>query len=56
MTRVTPYYSVNEDAKPEDERVYHTDNQCRVGREIPKNERCYGTGGYHPCKDCPSFP
>jgi hypothetical protein len=54
MGRVSPYHSVNESKKPTDKRVYHTDDQCRAGRDIPHNERLPGTGGYPHCKDCQS--
>ena len=50
--KVNPYHSVNEDAKPETDRVYHTHNDCRSGRDIPDNERRKGVGGYRKCKHC----
>jgi hypothetical protein len=46
------YHSVNEKKKPAKERVHHTDKDCRSGRDIPKNERESGTGGYRRCKNC----
>lgn len=46
------YYSVNEAKKPAKQRVYHTDKNCRSGRDIPKRERESGTGGYRHCKNC----
>jgi hypothetical protein len=46
------YYSVNEEKKPRKERVYHTDQNCRSGRDIPKKERESGTGSYRHCKNC----
>jgi hypothetical protein len=47
------YYSINETKKPADNRVHHNDTDCRVGRDIPDNERRDGDGGYRLCKDCP---
>lgn len=52
MAKVSPYHSVNEAIKPETKRVYHTDDHCRAGRDIPKHERLSGTGGYRHCEDC----
>jgi hypothetical protein len=52
MPRVKEYYSVNEASKPANKRVYHDNDQCRAGREIPLNERRSGTSGYRLCKDC----
>jgi hypothetical protein len=46
------YYSINEVKKPEGQRVYHNNNNCRAGRDIPQSERRDGTNGYRLCKDC----
>jgi hypothetical protein len=46
------YHSVNETNKPPDERVYHNNEDCRSGRDIPRKERVYTTGGYRLCKHC----
>jgi len=46
------YYSINEESKSAKERVRHTDTNCRSGRDIPKDERRPGTGGYRHCKNC----
>jgi hypothetical protein len=46
------YYSVNEVKKPESQRVYHNNPNCRAGRDIPQSERRSGDGGYRLCKDC----
>ena len=51
MARVSPYYSINEAKKPAGKQVYHTDDNCRAGRDIPKNERRTGEGGYRHCDD-----
>jgi hypothetical protein len=52
MAKVKEYYSVNEASKPADKRVYHDNDQCRAGRDIPQHERRPGTGGYRHCNDC----
>ena len=46
------YYSVNEEVKPADKRVYHNNEKCRAGRDIPQNERRPGTNNYRLCQDC----
>lgn len=51
------YYSINEAKKPADKQVYHDNNQCKAGRDIPQSERRPGKGpgqGYRHCKDCDS--
>jgi hypothetical protein len=52
MAKVADYYSVNEASKPAVNRVYHDNDQCKAGRDIPKNERRPGRGGYRHCVDC----
>jgi hypothetical protein len=52
MAKVTEYYSINEAKKPADKRVYHDNDQCRAGRDIPQSERRNGKGGYRHCEDC----
>lgn len=46
------YHSVNESTNPPRDRVYHNNEDCRSGRDIPKNERVYTTGGYRLCMHC----
>jgi hypothetical protein len=46
------YYSINEEKKPAADRVYHSNANCRAGRDIPQSERRSGTNDYRPCKDC----
>src|ERR1035437_4565858 len=46
MAKVADYYSVNEANKPADKQVYHDNDQCRAGRDIPQSERRPGRGGY----------
>jgi len=52
VTEVADFYSINEVKKPEANRVYHNNNTCPPGRDIPQNERRPGKGGYRECKDC----
>jgi hypothetical protein len=42
---VKPFYSKNRD-------VYHTNNKCGAGAEIPDYDRKQGTGGFRQCKNC----
>jgi hypothetical protein len=46
------FHSVNEAKKPADKRVYHNNDKCPQGKEIPKNERDPGPGGYRLCERC----
>jgi hypothetical protein len=52
MAKVADYYSVNEKDKPADRQVYHDNDDCRAGRDIPQRERLPGQGGYRHCNDC----
>ena len=53
MAPVPAFYSVNESQKLFANRLYHTnDTQCAPGRDIPKNERKLGNGGYRLCARC----
>jgi hypothetical protein len=52
MTKVADFYSVNEVKKPTDKRVYHDNNACAPGRDIPQHERQSGKGGYRHCDVC----
>jgi hypothetical protein len=53
MGKVPAFHSVNEGKKPAKAQVHHTnDTQCAPGRDIPKNERRSGTGGYRLCEHC----
>lgn len=55
MTLVPNFYSVNEAQKPVHHRVYHNNNACPPGRDIPTWERKLGTGGYRLCEKCEQF-
>jgi hypothetical protein len=52
MAKVADYYSINEAKKPADKQVYHDNDQCIAGRDIPQSERRPGRGGYRHCNDC----
>ncbi len=54
MAKVPNYYSVTEASKPAANRVYHDNNDCRAGRDIPLHQRRIGDGGYRHCEDCDS--
>jgi len=43
---INPFNSINEVKKPAQGRVYHNNNKCASGQEIPKKERRTGTAGY----------
>lgn len=50
--RVTPFNSINESKKSLEKRVYHNNNKCASGRDIPKKERRSGMAGYKLCQHC----
>jgi hypothetical protein len=52
MSKTAAFYSINEEKKPAGNRVYHDNNACAPGSDIPPHERRQGTGGYRLCKDC----
>jgi hypothetical protein len=52
MSKIPDFYSINEIKKPIEKRVYHDNNACAPGRDIPANERRPGTGGYRRCDVC----
>jgi NADPH-dependent glutamate synthase beta subunit-like oxidoreductase len=49
---IAPFYSINENLKHPANRVYHNNNACPSGRDIPEWERQSGTGGYRWCENC----
>jgi hypothetical protein len=49
---ILPFNSVNEVKKSVDQRVYHNNNKCASGHDIPKKERRSGTAGYRLCMHC----
>jgi hypothetical protein len=52
MTAVAAFYSRNETFKAMDNRVYHDNEACPIGRDIPANERQQGMGNYRLCDVC----
>ena len=52
MAKAPEYYSAKETKKPIKKRVFHDDDQCRVGRDIPPSDRRNGTGGYKQRREC----
>jgi hypothetical protein len=52
MPRVAAFYTLNEQKKPEERRVYHNNSACGPANEIPSTDRWPGDGGYRLCNDC----
>ena len=52
MPAVVPFYTITEESKPADTRIYHNNTACAAMRAIPKNERNIGTNGYEQCPIC----
>ena len=52
MATVPTFYSVHQAKKPEDHRVYHDNDRCFSGRDIPQHERLEGDNGYRLCVEC----
>ncbi|MGX5679973.1 hypothetical protein [Schumannella luteola] len=48
MAKVSAYYSTN----PSDPDVYHDQDNCPSGQQIPSYNRASGTNGYPKCKHC----
>ena len=46
--KVQPYYSSN----ASDPDVYHDQNDCPTGKQIPAHNKLSGTNGYRRCKQC----
>jgi hypothetical protein len=49
---VAPFNSINEVKKPAEGRVYHNNNKCPSGHDIPKKERRPGMASYRLCQHC----
>jgi hypothetical protein len=45
MALVVPFYSIEEETKPFDERIYHNNSECEEARRIPPRRRVSGTEG-----------
>jgi hypothetical protein len=52
MARVPTFYSVLQAKKPEDHRIYHDNDRCFPGRDIPQHDRRVGDNGYRLCLEC----
>jgi hypothetical protein len=52
MSIVADFHSINEVNKPEADRVYHNNNSCGPGKEIPPKDKRDGRNGYRFCHDC----
>jgi hypothetical protein len=52
MPKVPAFYSINEIKKDAAHRVFHDNDACAPGRDIPANERRPGTAGYRRCDVC----
>lgn len=52
MPAVVPFYSIDEESKPSEQRVYHNHTECPIGQAIPDTRRCIGTDGYELCPTC----
>jgi hypothetical protein len=52
MPAVAPFFSIHEEAKPADQRVYHNNTECPIAEAIPDNWRNTGTKGYDLCPIC----
>jgi len=48
IMKVAPYHSSN----PSDPDVYHDQDNCPSGQQIPPWNRLSGTGGYPKCGHC----
>jgi hypothetical protein len=55
LARVPPFHNVLEARKPPDQRVYHDNDRCSLGRLIRDAERRSGTAGLRICKECYSL-
>lgn len=52
MATVPAFHSVNQAAKPPAHRIYHDNDRCFPGRDIPQHERLQGDHGYRLCIEC----
>ena len=50
MSRLAPFHSLNESRKGDPR--YHTDSACDQAREILRDDRRDGSGGFFQCKQC----
>lgn len=52
MSAVVTFYSIHEEVKPADQRVYHNNTDCPIAQAIPDDWRNTGTNGYSLCLIC----
>ena len=52
MGRVPDFYSINEDRRPSEFRVYHNNDACLIGRDVTTYESLLGSNGYTLCDHC----
>jgi hypothetical protein len=52
LSRVPSFHSVNEWRKIPAARVYHNNDACQLGKQIPGWERKDGNGNHRLCKEC----
>jgi hypothetical protein len=52
VARVPPFHHLREARKPPDQRVYHDNDACPLGRLIRPIERREGMAGLRQCKEC----
>ena len=52
VARVPPFHHIQEARKPPEQRVYHDNDACSLGRLIQPWERREGTAGMRQCKEC----
>jgi hypothetical protein len=52
VTPVQAFYSPTEPKNSPANRVYHNNNACRLGLDIPRTERRPGTNEGHQCDEC----
>jgi hypothetical protein len=50
--KVPAFNSINQLKKPAEDRVYHNNDKCPSGYDIPYNERRPGTANYRLCQHC----
>jgi len=50
--KVNPFHSANEIKKLPQNRVFHDNNKCGPGSEIPPKLRLPGRSNYNLCEDC----
>lgn len=52
MPAVVPFYSITEESKSPERRIYHNHTACPIIPTITENQRNIGTNGYEQCPIC----